>query len=85
MTIERIQPNARLSQAVIHGGLVYLSGQMIKADEQEASVAGQTRIVLEQIDRLLAEAGTGKDQLLSASVWRADIDTFKEMNAVWEG
>jgi enamine deaminase RidA (YjgF/YER057c/UK114 family) len=84
MTIQRIGTNARLSQAVIHGGVVYLSGQMIGANVEERSVAGQTGIVLAQIDRLLTAAGTGKEYLLSASVWLADISTFAEMNDVWE-
>ena len=28
MTIKRLQKSARMSQAVIHGGLVYLAGQV---------------------------------------------------------
>jgi enamine deaminase RidA (YjgF/YER057c/UK114 family) len=47
-------------------------------------VAGQTRLVLAEIDRLLAAAGTSKANLISASIWLADIGTFAEMNSVWD-
>ena len=44
----------------------------------------QTRDVLQLIDGLLAEAGTNKSKLLTATIWLADIATFDEMNAVWD-
>ncbi len=82
MTIERIKAGARMSQAVIHGATVYISGQV--ADDPNADVAGQTRQILARIDGLLAEAGTDKSKVLSASVWLSDISTFDQMNAVWD-
>jgi enamine deaminase RidA (YjgF/YER057c/UK114 family) len=47
-------------------------------------VAGQTRQVLESIDRLLAEAGSDKTRILSATIYLANIATFAEMNLVWD-
>ena len=83
MSIQRIRPGKRMSQAVVHGGTVYLAGQV--ADERAGGpVAEQTREILERIDQLLAEAGTNKTKLVSASIWLADIATFDEMNAVWD-
>lgn len=81
MTIRRIEPGPRMSQAVIHGNVVHLAGQ-VGAPGQ--SVAEQTRAVLAQIDALLAEAGTDKSKLLTATIWLADMATFGEMNAVWD-
>jgi enamine deaminase RidA (YjgF/YER057c/UK114 family) len=52
--IERLQPGPRMSQAVIHGDTVYLAGQV--ATDPSAGVAGQTRQILESIDRLPAHA-----------------------------
>ena len=40
--------------------------------------------VLAEIDRLLAAAGTNKANLISASIWLANMDTFAEMNSVWD-
>ena len=81
MTIRRIEPGTRMSQAVVHGDTVYLAGQVGAPGE---SVAAQTRAVLAQIDRLLAEAGTDKSRILSATIGLADIADFAEMNSVWD-
>ncbi len=82
MTIKRIQVGPRMSQAVVHNGIVYLAGQV--AHGEAHSVGEQTKIILAQIDQLLHEAGSSKQNLLTASIWLADIKTFAEMNAEWD-
>lgn len=81
-TIERLRPGPRMSQAVVHGNLVYLAGQV--AADPSADVPGQTRQVLAAIDQLLAEAGSDKTRILSATIYLADIGTFAQMNSVWD-
>lgn len=80
MSIKRIKPGPRMSQAVIHNGVVYLAGLV----GEGATVADQTRSILKQIDDLLKEAGTSKAKLLSANIWLTDIKTWAEMNTVWD-
>lgn len=80
MSIKRIEVGPRMSQAVVHGSVAYLAGQVAKGE----GVAAQTKAVLEQIDALLAAAGTDKTKLLTATIYLADIATFGEMNAVWD-
>ena len=79
--IKRIETGPRMSQAVIANGIVWLAGQV---GHPGASVTEQTRGVLEQVDRLLAEAGTDKTRIVSAQIWLADMADFAEMNAVWD-
>lgn len=79
--IKRVETGTRMSQAVVYNGIVYLAGQVGKPGE---SVADQTREVLAQIDRLLAECGSDKTRILTAQVWMADMAEFAEMNAVWD-
>ena len=81
--IERIESGPRMSQAVAHGGLVFLAGQI--ADDASASIAEQTRQVLAKVDRHLAAAGTDKARILSANIWLVDMADFQAMNAVWDG
>jgi len=81
MTIERLHAGPRMSQAVIHGGIVYLAGQ-VGAPGEDATT--QARAILASIDALLAEAGTDRSHLLTAMVWLADMADFAAMNAVWE-
>lgn len=81
MSIRRIQSGPRMSQAVIHGNTVYLAGQVGSPGE---SVTVQTKTILSQIESLLAEAGSDKSRVLSATIWMADMADFAEMNAVWD-
>ncbi len=81
--IKRIDAGKRMSQAVVHGDTVYLAGQ-VAADKPGASVAEQTKNILERIDKLLAQAGTDKSKILSANIWLTDMRTFDEMNGVWD-
>jgi len=83
MPIKRLHAGPRMSQAVIHGSTVYLAGQV--ADQAKGkSVGDQTREILAAIERLLAEAGSDKTKILSATIYLADIAAFAEMNAVWD-
>jgi enamine deaminase RidA (YjgF/YER057c/UK114 family) len=81
MSIERIGSGPRMSQAVIHGDTVYLAGQVGAPGE---SVTAQTRAVLASIEALLAQTGSDKSKILSATIWLADMADFAEMNAVWD-
>ena len=83
MAIERKHVGPRMSRAAIVGNIVYTAG--ITAEKHEgASVAEQTADILAQIDALLAEAGTSKENVYKASIWLSDIATFNEMNSVWD-
>jgi enamine deaminase RidA (YjgF/YER057c/UK114 family) len=83
MAIKRIEPGARMSQAVVNGDMVYLAGQ-VASDPVGTGVTAQTQNILEQIDRLLAAGGSDKEHLLTATIYLADIGHFAEMNAAWD-
>jgi len=80
MSIQRIEVGPRMSQAVIHGDTIYLAGQVAEG----ATVAAQTKAILANIDRLLAEAGSDKTRILQAIIWMADMADFAEMNQEWD-
>ena len=84
MSIERRHVGKRLSDLVIHraSGLCWLAGQV--ADDAKADLATQTQQVLASIDRLLAEAGSDKTKIASATIYLPDMGDFAAMNAVWE-
>jgi enamine deaminase RidA (YjgF/YER057c/UK114 family) len=72
----------RMSKIVIHHDTVYLCGQV--ADNGEAPIGPQTETMLAKVEKLLAQAGSGKDQILSATVYLRDMKDFAQMNAVWD-
>lgn len=81
MSIQRINPGPRMSQAVVFGDMVYLAGQVGNVGQTPAE---QTKTILDNIDALLAEAGTSKSGILKAEIWLSDMSHFAEMNAVWD-
>jgi enamine deaminase RidA (YjgF/YER057c/UK114 family) len=81
--IRRIGVGPRMSKAVVRGKAVYTAGQVAEKTKG-GSVADQTREILELIDGLLAEAGSEKAKILSATIYLSDIATFAEMNSVWD-
>jgi len=83
MSIERKHSGDRMSQIVIHGDTVYLAGQVASGAPGE-SVTKQTEDIVARIDGYLAEAGTDKSKLLTATLWITDMTNFAEMNAVWD-
>jgi enamine deaminase RidA (YjgF/YER057c/UK114 family) len=84
MSIQRFETGPRMSQAVVHGDTVYLAG-VVASNAKGESVTRQTQDILSIIDGHLAKAGTDKSKLLSATIYIADMATFAEMNAVWDG
>ncbi len=79
--ITRINPGARMSQASIHNGMIYLSGQV---GTRGASTAQQTRDMLDKVDAILQANGSSKSRILQAVVWLSDMADFAEMNAVYD-
>ena len=81
MTITRHDASPILSLAVEHGDTVYLAG--VVAKKLEADIKGQTKEVLDEIDRLLAKCGTHKSKVLTATIWVTDIRNRAPMNEVY--
>ena len=82
MSIERIETKQRMSRIVKHNGTIYLCGQVCKDAEQD--ITEQTRSMLEKVDTLLAQAGSDREHILSATIYVKDMQYFADMNAVWD-
>lgn len=80
--LERHHVGPRLSEIAVHGGTVYLAGQV--PDDATQDIRGQTQQVLAMVDRLLAEADSDKSRLLMVQIFLADIGDIAVMNEVWD-
>ena len=69
------------SKAVVHNGLVYT---VATAPNKSAPLYEQTREALAAIDRNLAEAGSNKSHILTATVFITDMGRKPEMNRAWD-
>ncbi|ALB55294.1 RidA family protein [Cronobacter universalis] len=81
MTIVRIDPADRWSDAVIHNQTIYYTGvpENLDGDAYE-----QTANTLAQIDTLLTAQGSDKSRILDATIFLADGDDFALMNKAWD-
>ena len=81
MRIQRFAGDARgRSRAVAYRDLVFA---VATAPDTAAGIGGQTEQTLAHIDQTLAEAGTDKTRLLSATVYVTDIADKALMDAAW--
>lgn len=80
--IKRLGGNARLSEAVIANGFVFLSGMV--PENPEADITAQTADVLRQIDDWLAKCGSDKSRIVEATVFLPDLADYAGMNAAWD-
>jgi len=75
------------SQAIRAGNLLFLSGQIPSDPGTGALVSGgieaQTHQVFRNIGEILKAAGASFDQVVSASVFLADMNDFGKMNEVY--
>lgn len=80
--VQRFEVGARMSEAAVHNGIVWLAGQV--AEDGTQDIGGQTKQVLGAVDKLLARAGTDKTKIVMCQIYLADIADFAGMNAVWD-
>jgi 2-iminobutanoate/2-iminopropanoate deaminase len=75
------------SQATVHGGLVYTSGQVALRPGVSgligATAAEQARVALENLAAVLVAAGSGLGHVLKVTVFLADMNDFPDVNAVY--
>lgn len=80
--ITRMETSERMSKIVTCNEMIYLCGQV--ADNTDEPIGPQTENMLAKVDALLAQAGSDREHLLSATVYIRDMKDFAGMNAVWD-
>jgi len=79
--ITRTGPMSIGHKAVEHEGVVYVGGLI--ASDLSKDMKGQTAEIAEKIDAVLAEQGTDKTRLLSATIFVTDLNQRPSMNEAW--
>ena len=75
------------SQAMVHNGLVYTSGQIALAPGgaslQGETAADQCEVVMGNLSAVLQAAGSSLHQVLKTTIFLLDMADFAEVNAVY--
>jgi 2-iminobutanoate/2-iminopropanoate deaminase len=78
---------APYSQAVVHGDLVFVAGQLGVDPETnqvvEGGIEAQTGQVMKNLAAILEEAGSSLRNVLKASIFLVDLGDFGAMNEVY--
>lgn len=80
-------PAGHYSQAVVHNGLVYVSGILpIMPDGTkftDANIELQTLQVLQNLEAILHEAGASKQTVLKTTVYVSDMEDWPKINPIY--
>eukprot|EP00959_Pyramimonas_sp_CCMP1952_P107554 2248621-Pyramimonas_sp.AAC.1 len=72
----------KFSSCVQYGGVLYVAGQVAN-DTTDATVKGQTKQVLNQVETILNQFGSSKQKILKVTFYLADILMYDEYNEAW--
>ena len=81
--IQRFHVSGRYCEVAIHNGTAYFAGQ-VPENTENGNAFEQTQDVLNLIDKLLAEIGSHKANILTAQIFLADMQDYAEMNRAWD-
>jgi 2-iminobutanoate/2-iminopropanoate deaminase len=81
------QPAGHYAQAIVHEGLIYVSGQLpIEPQTGErclGSVEEQTELALHNVAAILEAAGSHPSRVLKTTIYVSDISLWGRVNAVY--
>lgn len=80
-------PAGHYSQAIVHNGLVFVSGQLAvepgSGEKKLGSIEEQTQQALNNLEAVLKAAGSDKAHVLKTTVYIADISLWDAVNQVY--
>ena len=87
LTPNATQPGGHYAQAMVHGDIVYVSGQLgfePKSSTPElVSVEQQVRNCLGNLKAILDDAGSSMNHIIRTTVYISDVALWPEVNAIY--
>ena len=87
LTPDAPMPAGHYSQAIVHNGLVYVSGQLPvhpkTGGKRVGSIEEQTSQALQNVAEILEAAGSDLSQVIKATVYISDIGLWDRVNKVY--
>ncbi len=80
-------PAGHYSQAIVHGGLVFVAGQLpidpAQPEQAVGSIEEQTEQTLRNVGAILQAAGSGLDRVVQMTIYISDISLWGRVNTVY--
>lgn len=80
------KPKGHYSPAVVHNGMVYVSGQLPLDENGEAqlgTIEEQTTLCMKNIENILQLCNSGLEQIVKTNVFIADIANWARFNETY--
>lgn len=81
MDIQRLNPTPRWSDATVYQGLIHF---VEVPEDTSVDMSAQIRQILAQAESTLAQCGSDKSRLLSATIYITDTANLAVLNQAWE-
>lgn len=86
-TADAPAPAGHYEQAIEHGGLLFVSGQLPvdpqSKERRVGTIEEQTQQALANVDAILNGAGSARDRVLKVTVYISDIALWDRVNEVY--
>lgn len=87
LTPKAPMPAGHYSQAIVHKGMIYVSGQLPidpgTGEKRIGTIEEQTSQALKNVAEILKAAGSDLDRVVKTTVYISDIDLWDRVNAVY--
>lgn len=81
------EPKGHYSPAVVHNGLIFVSGQLPMNLEtleiESGSIEAQTELALRNIETVLLEANSDLNHVVQMTIYISDIELWSKVNEVY--
>lgn len=82
-------PLGPYSQAVVHAGLIFVSGQIpldpVSGELVEGGIEAQARRAFANLEAVLEAAGSSLDDALRVGIYLTDLTLFPRVNEIYAG
>ena len=82
------KPAGHYSQAIVHGNLIYVSGQLpidpVTGEKRIGSIEEQTEQSLRNVSEIIKAAGSSMDHVIKTTVYISDIGLWERVNEVYK-
>jgi 2-iminobutanoate/2-iminopropanoate deaminase len=82
------EPKGHYSSAVVHNGLIFVSGQLpmnhATGEMETGSIETQTEIALRNVEAILTAAGSDLHRVLQMTIYVSEMDDWDKVNEVYK-
>ena len=81
------EPKGHYSSAVVHNGLIFVSGQLprdfVSGEVETGAIEAQTELALRNVEAVLRAAGTDLNHVVQMTIYISDMELWGKVNEVY--